>query len=94
MRHISLVFLRHIDNQFPSRRAPSYFCSDPRPSVTRHLERDSLYRIPQILNAFGRLSLVIETVEPSSAYSHQLAHPLNRQRVAAHFLPDLSCRDP
>src|SRR5690349_4841295 len=69
--------------------APPQFGGDPWPPVVRHLERDSLYRVPQIHVAFGRLRIRIETVETSATHSCQLAHALNGQFLAAHFLPDL-----
>jgi hypothetical protein len=62
---------------------------DPWPPIARHLDCDSLHRIPQIHIALGRFRIRIETVETSSAHARQCAHAFNRQLVGGHFLPDL-----
>ncbi|HEY4758284.1 MAG TPA: hypothetical protein VIH43_06975 [Chthoniobacterales bacterium] len=41
---------------------------DSRPPIVRHLESDSLYRIPQIHIAFGRFYTGIEPVEAPSTH--------------------------
>ena len=66
--------------------AAPQFGGDPRPPIARHLECDSLYRIPQIHIALGRFRIGIETIEASSAHARQLAHALNRQLVGRSFL--------
>src|SRR6185437_845700 len=62
---------------------------DPRPPITRHLERNSLDGVPQLHIVVGGLCPRIKTIETSAAHSCQLAHALDRQLVAAHFFPDL-----